>query len=63
MRDQQVGIVIRANGEVPFEADVHPLVRQAIIETIVAGGFPLEQHPETGVLRIPGWDSGQSAKT
>ena len=51
---QGVGVVIRADGTVPFDDDCHPLVKAAIIQHLTDEGHTLTHHPE-GHLTIHGW--------
>lgn len=52
--EQRIGMVIRTDGTVPFDADCHPEVKAAIIATLTAQGHTLTHHPE-GHLTIHNW--------
>lgn len=49
-----VGIIIRATGEVPMDAGVHPELEQHMISHLVEAGHDVRWTPETG-YRIDGW--------
>ena len=47
-----LGVVIRKDGTVPFDDDVHPEVRAAVIAHLVDKGHVLVAVPNTKHLRI-----------
>lgn len=51
-QEQRIGIVVRADGTVPFDDDCHPQVRAAVFEHLRQLGIPLHMD-EHGVHRIP----------
>jgi hypothetical protein len=58
-RQAHIGIVIRASGEVPFDDDCAPEVRDAIIAHLVNEGHDIEAFDVPGKrhkhLRIKNW--------
>lgn len=54
------GVVIRADGTVPFDDDLHPDHKNAIVTHLIAMGHTLEPHPE-GVRLVAGPHAPESA--
>jgi hypothetical protein len=49
------GIVIKADGTVPFDKDVDPAVKHAAIDWMQANGHDFENVPGTPHLKIKNW--------
>ena len=49
----QYGIVIRADGTIPFDADVSPAHKTAMLGTLTQMGYKCVQDPKTGDWKIP----------
>lgn len=50
-----VGVVIRKDGTVPFDDDVHPEVRAAILEHLEKEGHKVSDVKGTAHVKIKGW--------
>jgi hypothetical protein len=57
---QLVGIVIKADGRVPFDHNCHPEVRKEILAHLADNGHTLEPVEGTNHVRIVGWKPGMS---
>lgn len=55
---QLVGIVVKADGTVPFDAHVHPEVRAHILAHLANQGHTIEPIEGTPHIRIKGWKPG-----
>lgn len=53
---QLTGIVIKADGSVPFDEGHDPEVRKQIIAHLIDRGMDVERIEGTPHLRIKGWD-------
>lgn len=54
-----IGIVVRKDGTVPFDADVHPDVKAHILAHLVGRGHHVVFHAETGTHHIKDWTPGK----
>lgn len=52
-RTAMVGVIIRADGTVPFDDDCHPHVREAILKHLDAKGHKVII--TDGIVKIHGW--------
>jgi len=52
MAEPHFGIIIRADGTVPFDDDLHPDHKRAIIGHLVEMGHELEHHPQGKHVRL-----------
>lgn len=41
-QEGNIGVVVRPDGSVPFDADVHPTVKKAILQHLVDTGHHIE---------------------
>ena len=48
----QLGIVIRANGTIPFDEGFHPEHQALVLGHLLSTGHVLEKHPETGEWKV-----------
>lgn len=53
-----VGIVVKADGSVPFDEGVNPQVKTHILGFLVEQGHELFIHPTTGLHTIRDWKPG-----
>ena len=51
MSTQHVGIVIRKDGTVPFDADLDPAIKTHILGHLVETGHVLEHHDTHAVIK------------
>lgn len=55
-RESHLAIVIRKDGTVPFDADVHPIIKQRVLGHIAAAGHTIGPHLTiAGAHMIANW--------
>lgn len=55
-RNSRIGIVIRPDGTVPFDEDVHPISKERILGALAAAGMTVGPHPNIkGAHKIHDW--------
>lgn len=59
MAHGMIGVIIRADGTVPFDEGVHPEVKAAILKHLELQGHKVEVHD--GVHKIHGWKAPHKA--
>jgi len=57
-KKQLIGVIIRADGTVPFDDDCHPDIRAHILAHLADHGHTVEPVEGTRHVKIKGWKQG-----
>lgn len=58
----RLGIVIRADGTIPFDEGFHPDHQELVLGHLLQEGHDLVKDPETGGWKIANWTPPDAAK-